>query len=81
MNESEIMHWTEIRIDYLDEEEGFWYVDAWKTCNDDEEGKSIAMIDDLTGRVIYLDPLARIDKYAQEMIREFLESRKKEEAS
>lgn len=62
--------WSEIRIEYMDEEDGFWRVDAWQTDDDSEEGKVIALIDDLTGRVIYLEPLARMDEMAQEVIAE-----------
>lgn len=61
--------WSDIRCDYLDEENYFWTVDAWITDDDNEEGKVIAHIDDLTGRVVYNDPLARIDEYAQEIIK------------
>lgn len=60
--------WKEIRINHIDEENSFWSVDAWKTDDDCEEGKVIAYIDNLTGRVIYADPLARVDKMAQEEI-------------
>lgn len=63
------MQWAEIRCDYLDEENQFWSVDAWEYPFDhDGDGKTIAYIDDLSGRVIYTDPIARIDKDAQEVI-------------
>ena len=65
-------HWSEIRCDYMDEETMFWTVDAWKTPDDAESGEVIARIDDLTGRVIYNEPLARVDKYAQEIINDKL---------
>ena len=60
--------WAEIRCNYMDEEDRFWRVDAWKTDNDNEEGHVIAYIDDITGRVLYTDPLARVDTTAQEII-------------
>ena len=63
-------HWSEIRCNYMDEETMFWTVDAWKTTDDAESGEVIARIDDLTGRVIYNEPLARVDKYAQEVIQD-----------
>lgn len=63
--------WAEIRCDYCDDD-GFWSVDAWRTVNNDEMGEVIAYIDSLTGRVIYRDPLARVDEYAQEVIKEAL---------
>lgn len=64
--------WAEIKCDYLCEEpdDMFWRVDAWKTDND--EGKVIAYIDDLTGRVVYADPDARFDEYAQAVIKDRL---------
>ncbi len=59
--------WSEIRSEFINEE-GFLCIDAWKTANDEEEGKVIAYIDTLGGRVIYVDPMARIDENAQEII-------------
>ncbi len=67
-----VSRWQEIRCDYMDEDDRFWTVDAWETADDNEEGTVIAYIDDITGRVIYIDPLARVDKYAQEVISERL---------
>ena len=63
--------WAEIRCDYCDDD-GFWSVDAWRTDNGNEMGNVIAYIDSLTGRVIYTEPLARVDEYAQEVIKEAL---------
>ena len=63
------MKWKEIRCNHLDENDLFWRVDAWKTENDAEEGEVIAYIDDLTGRVLYADPIARTDELAQEVIK------------
>lgn len=63
--------WKNIRFDYCDDN-GFWSVDAWRTNNPNEQGKVIAYIDSLTGRVIYIDPLACVDEYAQEVIKEAL---------
>lgn len=66
--------WAEVRCDHMDENDYFWRVDAWKTDSDTEEGEVIAYIDDITGRVLYHDPLARVDSYAQSVIQEKLES-------
>ena len=60
--------WAEIACWYLCEDDKFWRVDAWRTNNDAEEGKVIAYIDDLTGRVLYIDPLASVDAHAQKVI-------------
>ena len=60
--------WREIRCDFFNEEEEKYYVDAWKTGNDNEEGKVIAKIDLANGTVEYLD------EDAQVVINEFLEN-------
>lgn len=65
--DDETSFWGEIRCDYLNPE-GYWTVDAWKTFDDNEEGKVIAAIDDETGKVFYVDGCAESDKYAQEVI-------------
>ena len=64
--------WAEIRNDYYDEEEEKVYIDAWKTCNDNEEGKVIAKIDYKTKEIQYLNETAKTDDYAQEVIIETL---------
>ena len=61
-------HYSEIRCDYIDEEDCFWRVDAWKTDDNDEEGSVIAYVDNITARVLYIDPIARLDPYAQDVI-------------
>ena len=64
--------WAEIRNDYCDEEEEKVYIDAWKTCNDNEEGKVIAKVDYKTKEIQYLNEAAKTDDYAQEVIIETL---------
>lgn len=66
--------WSEIRCDFLNTEDNFWRVDAWQTDDGAEEGTVIAYIDDFTGRVIYTDPLATVDEYAQEVIKEKIQN-------
>ena len=61
--------WAEIRCDHMDQDTRFWSVDAWETA-DGSEAKTIAYIDDITGRVLYTEPMARVDKYAQEVIQD-----------
>lgn len=62
--------WEEIRCDYLDEHDGYWTVDAWKSFdNPDEEGEVIAVIDADTAKVYYINKLALWDTYAQEVIK------------
>lgn len=65
--------WAEIRCDFYDDEEEKWFVDAWLTDNDNEEGTVIAKIDLATKKVEYIDADARYDEYAQEVIKEMLE--------
>ena len=59
--------WSEIRCNHFDEKEKQWYVDAWRTADDNEEGTTIAKID-LKGNIEYLDELAKTDSAAQELI-------------
>lgn len=71
-------HWSEIRNDYMrEDEDGFVVItiDAWKT-DDTEEGEIIA---DIIGKKVkdenvifvnYRDYIAKKDGYAQEMIAE-----------
>lgn len=66
--------WSEIRINFFDEEEKQWSVDAWETDDDNEEGSAIAKIDLYTGTVEYLDADAKTDEYAQEEIKEMLKN-------
>ena len=47
-------------------------VHAWKTCNDNEEGKVIAKVDYKTKEIQYLNEAAKTDDYAQEVIIETL---------
>ena len=65
--------WMEIRCDFFDEEEEKYYVDAWLTDDDNEEGTVIAKIDLTAKTVEYLDEDAKTDEYAQEVIKEMLE--------
>lgn len=68
--------WSEIRINFFDEEEKKWFVDAWTTDNDNEEGTVIAKINLDTGTVEYLDENAKTDEYVQEEIEDFMEEQK-----
>lgn len=65
-----ISPWKEIVCDYLDEKDLFWRVDAWTDPEEENNGEVIAYIDDLTGRVLYTDPIARVDEKAQEVIKD-----------
>lgn len=65
--------WSEIRNDFMDEDEGKFYIDAFLTPDDNEEGKVIAKVNVNTLEVEYLDDRAKTDAYALEMIAEILE--------
>ncbi len=47
------------------EEENFCHIHAWQTDSEEGEGKTIAIVDLLTGRVFYLDQAARNDPMVQ----------------
>lgn len=70
---SKTSKWTEIRCDYFDEENGTYSVDAWRTYDENEEGKVIAKIDLYNQTVEYIDEDAKTDAYAQRVITEFLD--------
>lgn len=61
--------WSEILTNYTDEETGLTHVDAWDTPDEDDNGKTIAIID-CFGVVKYKDERAKVDEYAQEEIQE-----------
>lgn len=73
MEDNTMSKWSEIRCDFFDEEEEKYFVDAWKTDDDNEEGTVIAKLDLADGTVEYLDEDAKTDEYAQEVIKEMLE--------
>ena len=64
--------WTEIHCSQFDENKGVYPVDAWRTSDDNEEGKVIAEIDLENHCVAYYDEDAKTDTYAQSVIQEFL---------
>jgi hypothetical protein len=64
--------YAEVRSNYYDDIEGVQTVDAWETDRDDEEGEVIAKIHLDTREVEYIDPDAKYDDYAQEVIQEVL---------
>ena len=60
--------YAEIRCDFYDNEEEKWFVDAWFTDDDNEEGTVIAKVNYKTKEVEYLDNDAKTDSLAQEVI-------------
>ena len=48
-----------VEISYFDEDSNFWCVDAWRTDDDNEEGKVVAVIHE-SGDYYITDPDAQI---------------------
>ena len=65
--------WSDIRCDFFDEEEEKYFMEAWRTDDDNEESAVIAKLDLANETVEYLDEDAKTDEYAQEVIKEMLE--------
>ena len=63
--------YSEVCCDYINDE-NFWCVDAWKTGDDDEEGKVVAVIHEKYGDVFYIEPEAMFSPKAQEVIKSFV---------
>ena len=64
--------WAEVRSDYYDEEEGKFYIDAWKTYDANEEGRVIAKVDYITEKVEYLDYDAVGDRRVHEIVKDII---------
>ena len=60
--------YSEVRCDFYDDLYHCWCIDAWRTSNDNEEGKVVAKVDGTTGNVTYLEDDARYDFQVQERI-------------
>ena len=56
----------EVRCDYLNEENGWWCIDAWKTANDDEEGEVVGWVDAKSGNIYYKHEKAMCSKMVTE---------------
>lgn len=66
--------WAEVRNDFVCEDSHKIYIDAWLTDDDNEEGVVIARIDMNTKNIEYFDDDAKTDYYAQEVIKEAVDS-------
>ena len=67
---------SEYRTDHIDKDEGFLYVDYWKTANDNEEGKVIAKIDIHNLEVLYEDETHKNNSITKEIINDAIEELK-----
>lgn len=63
--------WKEIRNEHTDEN-GVTFIDAYETDDENEEGKSIALI--IKGDVYYKDYRAMTDDMAQKVIKEAIKN-------
>ena len=61
--------YMEVRNNF-DNGEGYTTIDAWKTSDPDEEGKVVAVVNNTTKEVFYIEPSARFSKRVQEAINE-----------
>lgn len=64
--------YTEVRINFYDDIDECWSVDAWKTSNPNEEGQVVAKIYDDTS-VVWTVPDAKTDPLVTESISQFLQ--------
>lgn len=62
------MNYSEIKCDHLGTD-GYWYVDAWRSDNPNEEGRVVAAINDKTGDVFYTEPEAIFSIPVQEVVK------------
>lgn len=53
--------YSEVRCDYHDDDAHFTTIDAWRSGDDNEEGKVVAVVHD-SGDVWYIEPDARVDE-------------------
>lgn len=60
--------YADVQCDNVNVNERFLYVDAWRTMDQNEEGKLIAAIHQETGDVFYVEPVARYSPLAQRVI-------------
>ena len=54
--------------------EGFYTIDAWQTADCNEEGKVVAVIEENSGNVYFINATARNSEKVQNAIRERLTS-------
>ena len=64
----------EVRCDYLNEEDNWWCIDAWKTADDNEEGEVVGWVDAVSGNIYYKHEKAM----CSQKVREVAESRQAE---
>ncbi len=68
--------YSEVRIEYFDENKGCWTIDTWKTDDPSEEGVVVGEIYEDERGVVYLDEEAENNPQVQEAVNNFFEWRK-----
>jgi len=66
---------TELRTDYIDDD-NLQHIDCWFSENDDEEGKTVAVVDLDTKKVIFFDNRYRADEKVKKAIAGILSRRR-----
>lgn len=61
--------YTEVINEHYDDNDNYWRIDAWKTNDENEEGKVVAFINGTTAEPVFTDTTARNDKKVLEAIR------------
>jgi len=64
---------TEVRNEFIDEDQNLNYIDGYITSDDNEEGFTVAVVDRDTKKVIWFRNEYRTDPLALESINEILE--------
>jgi hypothetical protein len=62
---------AEIRTDYIDDQ-NLQHIDCWFTDDDNEEGKTVAVVDLDTKKIIFFDNGYRLNEKVKEAINEIL---------
>jgi phosphopentomutase len=70
----------EIRADYTDEQ-NYLHIDVWQTDDDNEEGRTIAIVCLDTCKVFFIDNTMRNDYWVKETISSILSDLQKEKAN
>lgn len=65
--------YSEVRIEYFDENKCCWTIDTWKTNDPSEEGVVVGEIYEDERGVVYLDEEAENNPQVQEAVKDFYE--------
>jgi len=62
---------AEIRADYIDDQ-NLLHIDCWFTDDDNEEGKTVAIVDLDTKKIIFFDNRYRLNEKVMRLLTEIL---------